>query len=97
MELRQLRYFRAVAETGTFMAAAERSRVAQPALWKQVRDLERELGVGLFERVGRRVRLTSSGTLLLERVAQALESADRVKSLAADLRLGRTGLHSESV
>jgi len=91
MELRQLRYFQAVAETGTFTAAAERSRVAQPALWKQVRDLERELGVGLFEKAGRRVRLTSSGALLLERVAHALESADRVKSLAADLRLGRTG------
>src|SRR6266516_3838932 len=91
MELRQLRYFRAVAETGTFTAAAEQSRVAQPALWKQVRELERELGVALFEKAGRRVRLTGSGALLLERVAHALESADREKSLAADLRLGRTG------
>jgi DNA-binding transcriptional LysR family regulator len=91
LELRQLRYFRAVAETGTFTAAAERELVAQPALWKQVRDLERELGVTLFEQAGRRVRLTGNGALLLERAIQALEGAARIRALADDLKAGRSG------
>ena len=91
MELRQLRYLRAAAETGTFTAAAEREHVAQPALWKQVRDLERELGVTMFERTGRRVRLTEHGRLVVGAAAQVLESADRLRGLAEDLRRGRTG------
>ena len=91
MELRQLEYFSAVARDGTYTAAAERLHVAQPALWKQVHDLERELGVALFERAGRRVRITTAGTLLLERVDQLLGGANRLRLLADDLRVGRTG------
>src|SRR3712207_8123309 len=61
MELRQLRYFAAVARRRHFTAAAEAIGVAQPALSQQVRLLERELGVQLFDRSGRRVRLTPAG------------------------------------
>lgn len=91
MELRQLRYFSAVAREGTYTAAAERLHVAQPALWRQVQELERELGVALFERVGRRVRITAAGSLLLDRVEPALVGADRISELADALRHGRTG------
>lgn len=65
MELHQLRYFLAVARTGSFTRAAERERVAQPTLSQQIRKLERELGLPLFERLGRGVRLTPAGQRLL--------------------------------
>ncbi|MFC7661379.1 LysR family transcriptional regulator [Pseudonocardia benzenivorans] len=53
MELRQLRYFAEVAHVGSFLGAADRLDVAQPSLWRQVKALEAELGVPLFERSGR--------------------------------------------
>jgi LysR family hydrogen peroxide-inducible transcriptional activator len=65
MELHQLRYFLAVARTGSFTRAAEREGVAQPTLSQQIRKLERELGLPLFERLGRGVRLTPAGQRLL--------------------------------
>jgi len=61
MELRHLRYFVTVATEGTFSAAAEKLRVSQPALSKQVRDLEEEIGVSLFSRTSTGVRLTAAG------------------------------------
>src|SRR6266404_5314928 len=91
MELRQLEYFSVVAVPLTNTAAAARLHVAQPALWKQVNDLERELGVSLFERIGRRVRITSAGRQLLERVDQILAAARGLSGVAGDLRAGRTG------
>jgi DNA-binding transcriptional LysR family regulator len=91
MELHQLRYFVAVAEHGTYAAAASRLSVAQPALWRQVRDLEGELGVPLFERVGRRVRLTRDGEALLDGARAALAAVDRLDAVAADLRSARAG------
>jgi DNA-binding transcriptional LysR family regulator len=91
VELRQLRYFAAVAEHGTYAAAASRLSIAQPALWRQVRDLEHELGVPLFEKVGRRVRLTRDGAALLGSAGAALAAVDRVEVAAADLRSARAG------
>lgn len=91
MELRQLESFSAVAREGTYTAAAERLHVAQPALWRQVHQLERELGVALFERVGRRVRITTAGRLVLDRADHLLAGAGRLRTLADELRLGRTG------
>jgi DNA-binding transcriptional LysR family regulator len=91
MDLRQLAYFEAVAEQGTYTAAAERMHVAQPALWKLVHELERELGVALFERVGRRVRITAAGLALLERVRPVVAGAERIRELAGDLRAGHAG------
>jgi DNA-binding transcriptional LysR family regulator len=91
MELRQLRAFVAVAEHGTYLAAAEAMHIAQPALWRQVHQLEVELAVSLFERVGRRVRMTREGTQLRSIAAAAIEAADRVAAMAGDLRSNRSG------
>lgn len=91
MELRQLRYFEAVARTGSYSAAALASRVAQPALWKQVRALEKELGTPLFERTGRRVRITRQGAILLEEAERVLAAGRRLTQLAADVRAGLAG------
>jgi len=91
MELRQLRSFVEVVRAGTYGAAAERLHVSQPALWKQVRQLQVELGVELFVRDGRKVALTDSGESLAARAEQALVAADAIRALADDLRAGRAG------
>ena len=75
MELRHLRYFVAVAEEGTFARAATRLRVAQPALSRQVRDLERELSVLLFEDGGRAAHLSPAGEALLRAARVILHEA----------------------
>ena len=69
MELQQLRYFDEVARTQHVTNSAKKLNVAQPALTQSIRRLERELGVTLFERVGRNVRLTACGDALQKRVA----------------------------
>jgi DNA-binding transcriptional LysR family regulator len=91
VELRQLEYFVRVAEAGTYLAAARASRIAQPALWRHVKELERELGTELFERAGRNVRLTRQGQVLLEEARGALMAASRLTLAADDLRHGRAG------
>src|SRR5438309_4675639 len=78
MELHQLRYFCAVAETGSFSRAAEQSHVSQPSLSQQILKLEDELGARLFDRLGRSVRLTELGKTFLPRahaVLRELEAA----------------------
>jgi len=82
VELRHLRYFVAVAEEGSFLRAASRLRVAQPALSKQIRDLEREVGVKLFERLPRGTRVTPAGEQFLRNARHALESAARAVATA---------------
>ncbi|MFN8511391.1 MAG: LysR substrate-binding domain-containing protein [Chloroflexia bacterium] len=84
MELRQLRYFAAVARRRHFTLAAEAIGVAQPALSQQVRLLERELGVQLFDRSGRRVRLTAAGEALLVRAESILAEVANAQSEMAE-------------
>jgi LysR family transcriptional regulator, hydrogen peroxide-inducible genes activator len=96
MELHQLRYFCAVAETGSFSRAAEHSHVAQPSLSQQILKLEDELGARLFDRLGRSVRLTDVGKAFLPRaraVLRELEAAkgdvvERKDSVAGSLTVG---------
>jgi len=92
-----LRYFVAVAEEGSFLRAARRLRVAQPALSKQMRDLEREVGVKLFERLPRGARMTRAGEQFLSNARQALESAARAVATArqTDSTMGLKFAHSD--
>ncbi|WP_043536392.1 LysR family transcriptional regulator [Saccharomonospora cyanea] len=86
MELQQLRYVVAVAETKSFTRAAERCLVVQSALSHQIARLERELGGRLFDRTSRRVRLTAAGEAFLPAARRCLEAAERaVADVAAAL------------
>jgi LysR family hydrogen peroxide-inducible transcriptional activator len=76
MELHQLRYFVAVADTGNFSRAAERCHVSQPSLSQQILKLESFLRQRLFDRLGRKVLLTDAGRLLLERAVTILANVD---------------------
>jgi DNA-binding transcriptional LysR family regulator len=91
MELRHLRYFVAIAEERSFTRAAERLWVAQPGLSTQIRRLESELGVRLFERHSRGVDLTGAGELLLERARAALAAADLARATGRDIESGILG------
>src|SRR6185295_5315398 len=71
-----------------FNAAGEQAHVSQPALWQQVRSLEREWGVRLFERDGRRVRPTPAARSLVPRIRSILETADQIDSDVAAIRSG---------
>src|SRR6267142_723558 len=86
MELRHLRYFLAVGEALNFTRAAAQLRVAQPALSRQMQDLEDEMGVDLLRRSPRGVTLTAEGRLFLEEVRELLkradESVEKVRALA---------------
>ncbi|MEK4301222.1 LysR family transcriptional regulator [Oceanobacillus sp. FSL W8-0428] len=79
MELRQLKYFVAVAEREHVSEAALELHVAQSAISRQISNLENELGVQLFERVGRNVHLTSIGKIFLTHIKSALKGLDYAK------------------
>ncbi|MGC5614989.1 LysR family transcriptional regulator [Georgenia sp. Z1491] len=83
MELQQLRYVLAVAETRSFTRAAERCFVVQSALSHQVKALERELGVDLFARTSRRVEVTAAGEAFLPAARAALDAVERAAAEAA--------------
>ncbi|MEU7457818.1 LysR family transcriptional regulator [Streptosporangium roseum] len=83
MELQQMRYVVAVAETNSFTRAAERCLVVQSALSHQIARLERELGARLFERTSRRVRLTPAGAAFLPAARQCLDAAERAATEVA--------------
>lgn len=91
MELRHLRYFRAVAEELHFGRAAQRLLIAQPPLSQQIRQLERELGVALLIRSTRRVELTPAGQAYLDRAVDILDAVDDAADLARRVAEGTTG------
>lgn len=85
MELRHLRYFVAVAEAGSITRAATVVRVAQPSLSRQLRQLEEEVGEPLFDRSGRRARLTAAGEVFLPLARDLVGRADRATALMQGL------------
>lgn len=91
MDLKQLEYFRHVAELGSFTRAAAYLSVVQPALSRQVRQLEVELGQNLFERNGRGVVLTDAGSRLLEHARGILTQIGRARQELEDQRNGDSG------
>lgn len=90
MELRHLRYFLAVVESGSVTRAAASALVAQPSLSRQLRRLERDLGVALFDRDGGRLRLSPAGERFVPIARDLVTRADRARAAAAALRDGAT-------
>src|SRR5688572_24089808 len=90
-ELRHLVYFREVARQLHFRRAAEELAVAQPALSRQIAQLETALGVSLFTRSQRRVELTPAGHALLERLEPILRALAKVPAELHALAEGETG------
>lgn len=91
MELRQVRYFTAVAEELNFRRAAERLHLAQPALSTQIRQLEEELGAQLLDRDRHHVALTAAGKVFLERGRRLLHDAEEAAKAAGRAARGETG------
>ena len=91
MELRHLRYFVAVGEEQHYGRAARRLRVAQPALSRQVQDLEEEVGFKLFERLPRGVKLSAAGKLFLEDARRILQEVNEASARAERVARGRSG------
>jgi len=90
MELHQLRYFVAVAETENFTRASERAHISQPSLSQQILKLEQEIGHKLFHRLGRKAVLTEAGAAFLERARRILfEVENAAKELGDHPNLGR--------
>src|SRR6516225_1792986 len=92
MELRHLRYFTAVADAGSVSRAARRLHVTQPALSRQIQDLERDLTCRLFDRIGRRIVLTKDGDEILEWTRRLLADAEALLERARALGGGEAGV-----
>ena len=91
LEVRQLRYFLAVAETGQITTAAERLGMKQPPLSQQIRALEAQLDVRLFTRHAKGTRLTDAGALLLDEARRIVGDVDAVERLMARVAQGQYG------
>ena len=91
MDLRQLRYFLAVVEHGSFTRAAAATGRTQQALSKGIQALEQQLGARLFERGSRQVRLTGVGRLLVEHARPAHEAVRRFEDRLQELQTGAEG------
>ena len=85
MEINQLRYFRTVAEEEHISRAAEKLNISQPALSTTIRRLENDLGVELFDHVGRTIKLNENGKILLERANRILMLIDDTENILQEL------------
>lgn len=83
MNLQQLRYLVGAADTGSFSGAARRDHVSQPVLSRALRGLERELGVEVFRREGRRVVVTDAGAVVVAAARRVLDAVDDLHTIAA--------------
>lgn len=91
MELRQLRYFTRSAELLNFTEAAHTLYISQSTLSQQIKQLEDELGIPLFDRIGKRVHLTEAGALFLPYARQTLVDSESGKDIIHDLKGLKTG------
>ena len=91
MELRHIRYFKAVAEEKNFTRAAEKLAIAQPPLSRQIQDLEAELGTQLFIRSPHKVTLTEEGELFLQYASQILDLVHRSEEEVRERKEGLQG------
>jgi LysR family transcriptional regulator, hydrogen peroxide-inducible genes activator len=91
MELQQLRYFCAIADTGSFTRAAEQTHVSQPSLSQQIRKLEDELGARLIDRLGRTVQLTELGRSFLPRARAVLRDLEAARSDVVEKKASTSG------
>lgn len=91
MELKHLRYFVAVATDESISRAAEKIRIAAPALSRRIRDLELELGFDLFDRRKKRIYLTEAGTLFLAETQRLLAGLESAVAAARKIALGHSG------
>jgi DNA-binding transcriptional LysR family regulator len=92
MELRHLRYFVAVGEDQHYGRAADRLGIAQPALSRQIQDLEKELGFTLFDRLPRGVKLSAAGELYLSDARRILQEVEEAKLRAERVAFGKAGM-----
>ena len=92
MNLRHLRAFAAIADAGGVARAAAHLHLSQPAISRQIQALEAELGVRLFDRIGRRVQLTTEGGDLLRRSRRLLAEAESLGEHARSLKAGESGI-----
>ena len=91
MDVRQLKYFLAVVDHGGFTRAAEQLIIAQPSLSQTIKGLERELGVSLFHRIGRRVVLSEAGQELVGPARVVVRDVEAARATIDDLRGVRSG------
>ena len=92
LDLRHLRHFVALAETGNFHRAAERCFLTQSSLSRSIQTLERDLEIPLFQRRAKRVELSTAGRALYPQAVSLLDQARRTEALMDDLRKGRRGV-----
>lgn len=91
LQTRQMRYFVAVAEELNFHRASERLHISQPALWRQIRDLEQDVGVALLDRQARGIGLTEAGRSFLEDCRDILERMEAARLQAQRVAAGQVG------
>lgn len=92
MDFKQLRYFIAIAEEKNITAAATRLHMSQPPLSMQLKQLENELGVRLFERSGRSLELTDKGALLYKRALHLVNNVEEIKNEIQETEEGQKGV-----